>query len=351
MDSLSDVLGELRTIAAARTVGGAFDRFLDEEISIGRNTRSKASTSHLHLRSFLSGEIGRDASFPRILSKEDDDFLGGSFARHSKNWPLDDIDIYFPMDGHNLIYFRRGVPASHTVVSDGVLQRNPLLDSPNRWMDGSFISSRKLIDGFAKVLNRHYPTKTRVRRAGEAVNVEMSDLGFDIVPCFLLRLNDPQSPDIYVIPDGKGGWKETNPRIDTAISSHLHATNGEFFRPAVKLVKWWNTERFTGQLSSYYVELAIMRSFLHNNQADHFISSLSDAVATGFEAVREAVAVGDQPSWLLNGPAIKSDLLPFHRSLAKIAGCARDASTAEQSGNAEYALNVWKVVFGDKFPA
>jgi len=39
-----------------------------------------------------------------LLSREDSDFLGGSFARHTKIWPLDDIDIFFPMDGGTLVY-------------------------------------------------------------------------------------------------------------------------------------------------------------------------------------------------------------------------------------------------------
>ncbi|GAI47638.1 unnamed protein product, partial [marine sediment metagenome] len=86
--------------------------------------------------------------------------MGGSFARHTKIWPLDDVDIYFPLDGHGLWYYQGGSVAPYTVISDGILSHNPLLNF--RWTEGEYISSRKLITEFAKVLERHYPSATKV---------------------------------------------------------------------------------------------------------------------------------------------------------------------------------------------
>jgi hypothetical protein len=235
MDAISNTFGTSRLAGVAQTVNGAFEQFLDKEINISRDTRMRASTSHNHLREFL--EVKTAGQCSRILSEADADFLGGSFARHSKIWPLDDIDIFFPLDGHGLIYSRGGGRAPYTVLSDGVLSRNPLLEAPQRWMEEIYISSRKLIDGFKNVLAPHYPATTRVRRAGEAVNVETTEFGFDIVPCFSLRPNDGTAIDVYVMPDGNNGWIETNPRIDTDWSAHLQEKNNKLFRPAVKLVK------------------------------------------------------------------------------------------------------------------
>ena len=110
----------------------------------------------------------------------------------------------------------------------------------DRWMEGSYLSSQKLIDGFAKVLRRHYPAQTRIRRAGEAINVKMDKLGYDVVPCFSLTADYRNEPPFYVIPDGKNGWIHTNPRIDNEVSERLQRFNDKTFRPAVKLLKWWN---------------------------------------------------------------------------------------------------------------
>lgn len=336
--------------SSARSVAAAFGQFLENEINIPKGTRSVASTSQQHLREFLSGEASRDESFPRVLSRVDDDFLGGSFARHTKTWPLDDIDIYCPLDGLNLTYFRGGVAAPYTVLTDGVVTVNPLLQYPARWMEGPHISSRKLIDEFAAVLRRHYPAETRVRRAGEAVNIKMSNLGFDVVPCFSLKPTSVGAAHVYVIPDGKNGWIETNPKIDIDVAAHLQSSDNQLYRPTVKLVKWWNAERFGGYFSSYYLELAIMRRFLSNNRAGQIPPILSDAVATGFEALRDAATAGDQSSWLPNAPTVVRGAAASFELLNLSAGCARDAATAERQGNIEYAMKVWKVIFGDKFP-
>src|SRR3989338_5525256 len=113
-----------------KSVNGSFEHLLDSsEINIPPGIRSKAGDSQNHLREFLEGQHKRDNSFPRLLSKNDNEFLGGSFARHTKDKPLDDIDVYFPLDGHNLFYIQNGIRLPYTVVSDNILKENPLLSS------------------------------------------------------------------------------------------------------------------------------------------------------------------------------------------------------------------------------
>ena len=93
VNSLPDLgrfLGEFAKLQP-KSVAGAFESFLKREIDIALGTRSKASDSQNHLREFLSAENSRDRTFPRILSKVDSDFLGGSFGRRTKIWPLDDM--------------------------------------------------------------------------------------------------------------------------------------------------------------------------------------------------------------------------------------------------------------------
>ncbi len=206
MDFGSSLRIALNKAVTVRTVAGAFDQFLDAQINIAKGTRTRASTSQNHLSNFLITEAERDTDFPRILRDADSGFLGGSFARHSKIWPLDDIDVYFPIDGHSLIYSRDGLRLSYTVLSVGVLGRNPLLDKSGRWTKDGYISSSKFISGFAKVLSRHYPTETRIRRAGETVSVQLTEVGFDVVPCFSLSPDNSSENPLYVIPDGKNGW-------------------------------------------------------------------------------------------------------------------------------------------------
>lgn len=353
MDFGSSIRLALNKAATARTVAGAFDQFLDAQINIPKGTRSRASTSQNHLRDFLIAEADRDATFPRVLREADSDFLGGSFARHSRIWPLDDIDVYFPIDGHSLVYTRYGIRLPYTVLSDGVLERNPLLDESGRWLKDGYISSAKLISGFEKVLARHYPTETRVRRAGEAVRVQLTELGFDVVPCFSLHPDNASESPFYVIPDGNNGWIHTNPRIDNEVSLQLQRNNNAVFRRAVKLVKWWKENRFAGSLPSYYIELAIMRGFLSKNQWGEYIESVSDATALAFESVRDACGDGNLQSWINSAPAVeRGDLsageIDFVDTVAQV---ARDAVAYEQGGNTEEAIKRWRAIFGPDFPA
>jgi hypothetical protein len=133
----------------------ALDDLLDRQINIKRGIREKASDndSQQHLREFLTTERKRDLTFPRVLASADRDFLGGSFARHTKIWPVDDIDVYIPLDGEYLLYLSWGQRLPYTVLGDGVVYSNPLL--LNRWTQLQYVSSALLVREFADPLRRH----------------------------------------------------------------------------------------------------------------------------------------------------------------------------------------------------
>lgn len=338
--------------AARTSVGGTFEGFINREITIPQGTRGKASRSQNALRGHLNDEHTNDPTFPRILSDADADFLGGSFARHTKTWPLDDIDIYLPIDGAGLVYTSYGNKLPYTVLTDDAEQSNPLLSDRARWMDGNNISSQKLIAGFAEVLRDHYPTTTRVRRAGEAVAVTLSnDMGFDVVPCFALTHVYGTEYPFYLIPDGNDRWIRTNPKLDTEVSSNLHAANNKTHRRAVKLVKWWNENRFGGFFDSYYIELAIMRDTANRNRSGLFDTSVSAATAAAFAALSAAAAAGNLASWITQAPSVEAPSLTVaQRLILSLAQSnAANALAWEQNGSPTKAIESWASVFGDTF--
>lgn len=345
-------------LIAGRMMESAFEKFIASQIGIAQGVREQAGKSQNHLREFLVTEIDRDSTFPRVLQKADTDFLGGSFARHTKAWPLNDIDVFVPLDGLGLNYLWYGVPQPYTVVSDDALQTNPLILSPERWMDGTLISSTKLIQGFEKVLRRKYPN-TLVKDAQQAVNIQMSlgeteeekGLGFDIVPCFRLRPHDPQENFFYLMPDGKNGWIHTNPRFDTQLNEELNRASNGLFRKAVKLVKYWNKERFGGLLNSYYVELAIMRAFRLRSDLST-LGSTSRATALAFDALQAAVFNGDQQSLFVKGaPPVQCGEVPPGDLLRLMVtrNTAEKAVELERNGSIDEAAKHWRIVFGDLF--
>lgn len=273
-------------------IDALFEDLLTRQINIPSGIRSTAGRSQNHLRDFLAAESERDANFPRVLTNVDSDFLGGSFARHTKKWPLDDIDIYVPLDGYNLFYFQNGQTLPYTVQSDGNLFWNPLLSSV-RWMNGPWVSSSKIVNEFARVLLRYYPRETEVRPNGECVSVRMSQgatanadgLGYDVVPCFSLKPYTSSEFEFYLVPDGNGGWQRTNPRLDNDVCEILHSYHNRLYRKVVKLIKYWNDVQLGGWFSSYYLEFAISNEFWNRKTQNSPIGSISEGLAAAFTAV------------------------------------------------------------------
>lgn len=350
----------LFTKGRIQSVTAALESFIEKQIGIAKGMREQAATSQNALRDFLIAETDDDLTFPRVLQNNGATFLGGSWARHTKTWPLDDIDIYVPLDGLGLFYYEYGLQQPYNVVTDDVFTSNPILDDGrSRWMEGNYVSSAKLIRGFEKVLQRQYPN-TKVKDSEQAVNVQMTygeteeekGLAFDVVPCFYL---DPQSESelpFYLIPDGNNGWIRTNPKLDIVIAQELHENNDKTYRKVVKLAKYWNENRFGAKLSSYYVELAIMRHFRKQNAAGAYFKKLPKALLAGFEALLEAVTEGDQPSWLPKAPDVQRGELSEEDvgKIKKAVTRCRLAMLFEQAGSTDDALKQYAMVFGTLFP-
>lgn len=332
----------------------AFEGLLERDINISRSARSRASDSQNHLREFLAAERTRDSSFPRILSVADSDFLGGSFARHTKNWPLDDIDVFLPLDGTNLFYVENGVRLPYVVQSDGVLLWNPLCSE--RWMNGQYVSTAKLVSEFARVLARHYPSETEVRANGECITIRMKQgettiadgLGYDVVPCFSMKPNNSNEFEFYLMPDGAGGWMRTNPKLDTDLSEILNGYHNKVYRRVVKLVKYWNEVRLGRSFSSYYIEFAISMKFWKSKKEAKVVSSISEGLAIAFNALESAFLMGDQTAWISGAPPIRKPALTPVQTLSLNLGrlTAELAFAYEQGCKEDEAHKQWASLFG-----
>lgn len=352
--------GQTKQSKARSAVNGRFTTLLDTKINICQGVRSRASRSQSSLRDLLRGENGRDSGFPRILQSVDSDFLGGSFDRHVKVWPLDDIDVFFPIDGSGLYYSENGLRSRFHVRTDDSTLLNPLYsDTVSRWTkpDGT-ISSAKLLSGFKAVLKRRY-SNTTVAIDGQAINTqflidatnESDGLGFDVVPCFSLFDSYGIEPDIYVIPDGNDGWISTNPRLDKAVSTNLQANNEQCHRPSVKLVKYWNKTQLSSKISSYYIELAVSRDLETRNARGETATRISEAVALGFQALSNSLQSGELQPRIRQAPLVEDGAVT-HSEKNAVAAAAKIASLAlayENQGDEENAIACWEVVFNDSF--
>jgi hypothetical protein len=260
-----------------------------------------------------------------------------------------------PVDGGGLLYWRNGTVTPNTVLSDGGITFNPLLGT--RWAANNCVSSDVLIRGFSAILKRGYP-QSDVAINGEAISVQLTigasgesdGLKFDVVPCFRLDPHDGSS-SFYLIPNGRNGWKHTNPRIDEETCTGLQSFHGRIYRKVVKLVKYWNNYQLNNALSSYYVELSIAKHFSYMRAGGQRITVLSEGVALAFSALRAARLAGDIQSPVLYAPTVELGVRTAsddHKLMNAFATSAA-AVAHENAGRGEQAISSWKILFGPQF--
>ena len=95
----------------------------------------------------------------------------------------------------------------------------------------------------------------------QGASTNSDGLGYDVVPCFSLYPHQNNDREFYLMPDGRGGWIHTNPKVDANIADVLQENHHRLFRKVVKLLKYWNVEQLGSKLNSYFIELASARFF------------------------------------------------------------------------------------------
>jgi hypothetical protein len=95
--------------------------FLDKEINLAQGNISQGSTSHTYIRNLLTNRRNSDANFPWLI---EGDFLSGSYARGTKLYPLDDIDVMIVLDGTGLIPM--GLNSTHYIRGNSEGENSPI---------------------------------------------------------------------------------------------------------------------------------------------------------------------------------------------------------------------------------
>lgn len=215
------------------------------ELAPTAGQRQGAARSHRHLRDLLSTG--------KMDCRIRDDYLTGSYARHTAIRPLDDVDIVFEIDPGRW---------------------------PRSWLD-RMVGSRPHPDAvlltFARAIRRRYPT-SRVITQRRSVGLAMFDLQIDVVPAVPHEEHD----DWLRIPDRKAeSWIATAPRMHAAIAESVNKECGGQLKPLVRLLKGWNaTLPSTTRLKSFAVETMATRLM-----RAHPRSTLTDGTLAFFDFV------------------------------------------------------------------
>ena len=323
----------------AQTVNSAFNQFNLDSVNLNTDRTTKANSS----RDWLWGQLNtldskEDLDFP--FKYQDKHIKFGSFARKTKIRELDDIDIMFCLIANGATYLKSGsIYYIHTPNAG---------DRLKKLSDNDVLNSRKVVNKVKNSLSKIEQYKSaELHSRGEAATLSLQSYEwvFDIVPCFYTDTN------LYLIPDGNGNWKATNPRIDQdLISSTNQNYNGRVLQ-LVRTLKYWNRHNSSYTIGSYLFEQFIINFVNSKSELQQWI----DFNIRDFFYYLKTYIYYD-----VNDPkGIQGNLnnLSFEqkKSISEKANWAyekaKEAISAETSEkNQEKAINKWREIFGKKFP-
>lgn len=328
----------------AFTVKDAFEEFMRDSVNLDPDVVARARKSRDNLLENIAEFSDREGFF-RLHDEFNVHF--GSFARKTKCRELDDIDLmigiwgggatYFSLRGWNQvdIYGNHNIPAQKECMNyDGTL------------------NSIKVTNKFKERLNsvRDY-FRSDIRRNGEAVvlNLISRDWSFDIVPCFYTA-PDFDGRSYYLIPNGEGGWKKTDPRVDR---NHMITTNTDKngrVLELIRLCKKWNKVKKAKTIPSYLLETLIV------NFADSQVM-LNSSIEVRFKDALHYIAdnimnpVTDMKriQGNINELSYQDRQILCQKAITDY-NKAKDAIALERSYNYKESIRLWCEIFGEDFP-
>ncbi|AZN40403.1 SMODS domain-containing nucleotidyltransferase [Paenibacillus albus] len=329
-----------------KTVDKAFVQFSKNTVDLDPIAVASARSSRNWLVSQIESFPDTVEGFPSIYLEENDVQMG-SFSRRTKLRPLNDIDFMIVFSGQGCTY---NPTWNHIDVSIDVPATATTLY--NLRDDAGQLSSIKLINKVVKSLsNVPQYDKADIRRNQEAVTLKLKSYtwNFDIVPAFITAA-DASGKTYYLIPDGKGKWKKTDPRIDSARSTTINQKHDGKVLRLIRLIKYWNQRPTMPTISSYLLENIALNYF----DTLWSLGSPQSALNGFFVHLQNAIFLSCNDPKNLQGDlnTLQWDtMLKVSAAASRASGNAEAAIMAVEQGDHKAAISQWTSIFGDKFPS
>ncbi len=329
-------------------VNACFEDFLKYQVNLDSERTKIARTSRDNLLDNLK-ELCNSGTLPEHYAEKNLHF--GSFARKTKIRPLNDIDIMVCLSACGGHYNEITPNTLYTIkMQDNVAIYEELKD------DQGNLNSRKLINRIIQGLSplRDYK-KAEIKRNQEAATLQLKsyEWNFDIVPCFYA------TNDFYLIPDGQGNWKKTDPRIDAQHMDQVKSrvtflnSNAKDLQTFIRLMKYWKKENWNSCVGSYMFEQMVLNFAQAYGLKSDWQSNVQDCLLS---LSRQILGVVNDPKGM-QGDLNNLDTNTRNRySQIAYSDCntARNAIVSEATSdmlhtNHEKAIALWNEVFGDGF--
>jgi len=326
-----------------KTVIEAFNKFEKDFVDLDPNVVKNARDSQNWLIKQIASFPNIDQDFPKLYS---DDFIlnYGSFARKTKIRPLDDIDFLIVFSAEGSTFNSYSSPPYDITVPEKA-------EKLRKYCDTDKLNSRKLLEKLKGLLESvpQY-SKSDIHRNQEAVTLKLTsyDWNFDIVTSFLTKTLD-DGRQYYLIPDGNGKWKKTNPHFDQDRIILLNRKFNNSVLLTVRIIKYWNNRKIAPFISSYLLETIILDWF----DSQTTISSVQKNIEDIFKYLKTALyTVVNDPKGI-QGDINDIDIIKKIKiSIAcdKVIENASNANFYESILFHKKAIDHWKNIFGEDFP-
>ncbi|MFT0182788.1 hypothetical protein ACMSIO_20425 [Pseudomonas benzopyrenica] len=329
----------------ATTVVSSFSEFMKDSVNLDRDETVTARGDRNNLRSRIRSLQTSVSHFPTLYPDADIDF--GSFARKTKKRPLDDVDMFFCIAAEGAYYDEDYYSKEITIYTSNT--NSNLYQYTND--DNQSLNSIKILNKFKRSVEGIYQYRaSELTRNQEAVVLTLNgkDWCFDIVPCF--RTAEHLGKTFYIIPNGSGGWKKADPRIDKDRVSSINQKNNGNVLNVFRIVKYWNARRTMHTMGSYLLENIIL---------DYYASKTDCSKWVDMELPNLLNHISNAVYWYVADPkGIQGDLNTLTDEQKASIGArasfdahrAQEARDYENEGDHERSINRWRDIFGDEFP-
>lgn len=328
----------------AKTVNGAFDEFRRDYVDLDPDVVSAARASRDNLLENIKEFDDKDNFFDLC---QNFDLHFGSFSRKTKCRELNDIDLMIGIAASYATYNNNDEYDNvHITVGNNSAQK----ECANS--DGT-LNSTLVLNRFKKELSklRDY-SRSDIKRDHEAITLNLisKDWSFDIVPCFH-TVKESDGKDYYLIPNGNGNWKKTEPRIEQDRVTQLSKKHNGKVRDTIRLVKYWNKRGKMPTMTSYVLETMILDYFEKYDNCNNYIDArFRDAL----EYIKTYIYY---PVYDSKGIEGNINNLTFEEKCALSTRASNDYEKAKAAISAEVkekdmakSIRIWRSLFGDNFP-